>query len=350
MNDSSILVHLGYHKTATTWLQNAIFSDETLGFISPWGRQAGVAVAEFVLANAFRFDATQARTGFEDGLAEARSRGLVPVLSNEALCGQPVNGGRFTYGKHVVERLHATFPDARILIVVREQRASLLSHYREYIANGLYGDLARFIGGPELPPGFAPDCPLDHFEYDALVGHTQALFGTENVLVLPFEMLKKQREDFLAELYRFIGQAMPAMPDHPPQRVGAKGLGLAFKRACNRINFGKADWARPRQSLAVRIVSTATSWLDRLGPDAWHKAYDERLRQYVETQIGSQYAESNAHLEQLTGLDLSRYGYALPTSQAYPRNDVAQRPPTVDGAAKHDAQPAQTPCPKEAQR
>lgn len=321
MNDSPILVHLGYHKTATTWLQNAIFSDETLGFVSPWGPQAGVAVDEFVLANGFRFDATRARSHFEEGLAEAQTQGLVPVLSNEALCGQPISGGRFTYGKYVVERLHETFPNARILIVVREQRTSLLSHYCEYIANGFSGDLAQFIGGPELPPGFAPDCPLDHFEYDALIGHTQALFGAANVLVLPFEMLKEQREGFLAELYQFIGRPMPAVPDRPPQRVGAKGLGLAFKRACNRVNFGKADWSRPRQSLAARVVSNTSGWLERLGPDAWQRGYNERLRQYVETQIGTQYAQSNAHLEQLTGLDLGQYGYALPASQGSARND-----------------------------
>jgi len=332
MNSSPILVHVGYHKTATTWLQNVIFSDETLGFISPWGPQAGLAVDEFILANAFRFDATQARSRFEEGLAEARRRGLVPVLSNEGLSGQPFKGDHFRFGRYVVERLHETFPHARILIVVREQRASLLSHYREYIANGFYGDLASFIGGPELPSGFAPHCPLDHFEYDGLVGHTQALFGTQNVLVLPFEMLKDQRDDFLAELYRFIGRPMPAVPDHLPQRVGAKGLGLAFKRACNRINFGKANWSRPRQSLAVRVVSTTTDWLERHGPDAWQSVYNERLRQYVETQIGAQYAQSNARLERLTGLELGQYGYALPASQASTRDDAAQEDPTVDGA------------------
>lgn len=305
------LLHLGYHKTATTWLQNAVFSDETLGFISPWGRQAGIAVDEFVLANPFRFDATRARSRFEEGLAEARKRGLVPVLSNEALCGQPVSGGRFGYGKFVVERLRETFHDGKILIVVREQRAALLSHYREYIANGFYGDLERFLGGPELPSGFAPDCPLDHFEYDGLVGHTLSLFGPQNVLVLPFEMLKEERERFLAELYRFIGRPLPAVPDRAPERVGARGLGLAFKQACNRVNLGKSDWARPRQSFASRAVSKAASWVERLAPDAWQGAYEERLRHYIEAQIGMRYGRSNADLEQLTGLELGRYGYAL---------------------------------------
>ncbi len=319
------LLHLGYHKTATTWLQNAVFSDEDLGFISPWGAQAGIAVDEFVLANPFRFNPTQARLRFEEGLANARERELVPVLSNEALCGQPVSGGRFAYGKVVLERLHETFPDGKVLIVVREQRGALLSHYREYIANGFHAGLARFIGGPVLPPGFAPDCPLDHFEYDGLVGHAQSLFGTDSVLVLPFEMLKEERERFLAELYRFVGRPPRPVPDRPPERIGVKGLGLAFKKACNRINFGQSDWARPRQSISARAVSKAAGWIERLAPDAWQGAYEERLREYIEAQIGGRYAPSNARLGQLTGLDLGHYGYALP-SPAMPARQGSARP------------------------
>lgn len=319
------LIHLGYHKTATTWLQNAVFGDETLGFISPWGPQAGIAVDEFVLANPFRFDAMRARSRFEEGLGEASERELVPVLSNEALCGQPVSGGRFAYGKSVVERLHETFPEAKILLVVREQHAALLSHYREYIANGFHGDLARFIGGPELPPGFAPDCPLDHFEYDGLVGHAQSLFGAENVLVLPFEGLKADRDHFLAEVYRFVGQPARRVPERPPERVGVKGLGLAFKQACNRINLGETDWARPRQSFAARAVSKAAGWVERLAPDAWQSAYEERLVQYIAAQIGTRYARSNAHLEQLTGLELGHYGYTLPPSDTPARQASAPR-------------------------
>lgn len=313
---SSLVVHLGYHKTATTWLQNAIFSDEGLGFICPWDPQAGAAVDEFILANGFRFDATRARARFEEGLTKAREKGLVPVLSNEALCGQPVGSGWcFSYGKYVVERVHETFPESRVLIVVREQRGALVSHYRQYVANGSHGDLARFFGGPELPPGFAPICPLDHFEYDGLVGHTQSLFGVESVLVLPFEMLREERERFLTELCRFVGQPADQMPDRPPERVGAKGVGLAFKRFCNRMNFGKADWSRPKQSVAVRLVSRATRWVEQWTPEAWNHAYDHRISRYVEAQVGARYAQSNARLQQLTGMDLGRYGYALPPSR-----------------------------------
>ena len=83
----------------------------------------------------------------------------------------------------------------------------------------------------------------------------------------------------------------------------------------------KADWSRPRQSLAARVVSNTSGWLERLGPGAWQRGYNERLRKYVETQIGTRYAQSNAQLERLTGLDLGQYGYALPASQASTRNE-----------------------------
>jgi hypothetical protein len=322
---SALLLHVGYHKTATTWLQNAVFSQESLGFTSPWGSQAGIAVDEFVLVSPFRFDARQARSRFDAGLAEAHDKGLVPVLSNEALCGQPISGGRFEYGKYVLDRLHEAFPDGKLLIVVREQRAALLSHYRQYIANGFSGDLARFIGGPALPPGFASDCPLDHFEYHALVGHAQALFGAGSVLVLPFEMLKEERERFLSEIYRLVRRPMGVVPDPAPQRVGAKGLGLAFKQACNRINFGQLDWARPRQSFSARAVSKVAGWVERVAPDAWQAAYEERLREYIEAQIGGRYAPSNARLEQLTGLELGHYGYALPSPDMPARHGSVRR-------------------------
>lgn len=166
----------------------------------------------------------------------------MPVLSNEALCGQPISGGRFEYGKVVLDRLHEAFPDGKVLIVVRKQRAALLSHYRQDTANGFSGDLARFIGGPALPPGLASDYPLDHFDHHALVGHPQALFGAERVLVLPFEMLKEERERFLAEIHRLVGRRVAVVPGPAPQRVGTKDLGLVFKRTCNRISLGKADW------------------------------------------------------------------------------------------------------------
>ncbi|MGB5191844.1 MAG: hypothetical protein WBN70_02605, partial [Polyangiales bacterium] len=87
----------------------------------------------------------------------------------------------------------------------------------------------------------------------------------------------------------------------------------------------QSDWARLRQSISARAVSKAAGWIERLAPDAWQGAYEERLREYIEAQIGGRYAPSNARLGQLTGLDLGHYGYALP-SPAMPARQGSARP------------------------
>jgi len=49
----------------------------------------------------------------------------VPVLSAERLSGNPDSGGYDSV--HVAEYLAATFPEARVLIVIREQADMLVS-------------------------------------------------------------------------------------------------------------------------------------------------------------------------------------------------------------------------------
>jgi hypothetical protein len=48
-----VLIHIGYHKTGSTWLQTRLFVTAPLA--RPWsGREV---VDDFVLVNAFAFDA-----------------------------------------------------------------------------------------------------------------------------------------------------------------------------------------------------------------------------------------------------------------------------------------------------
>ena len=48
------LVHVGYHKTASTWLQRRIFSDESLGYLEV--RPRTIIDQAFIVCNPFRFD------------------------------------------------------------------------------------------------------------------------------------------------------------------------------------------------------------------------------------------------------------------------------------------------------
>lgn len=89
VSNPQLLIHIGYPKTASGWLQNGLIKDETLGFLAPWGSPSAEAIEQFVIPNTFRFSAESVRRVFEPGLEEAARRKLVPVLSHEHLgsCG-----------------------------------------------------------------------------------------------------------------------------------------------------------------------------------------------------------------------------------------------------------------------
>ena len=117
------LIHVGYHKTGSTWLQKRVFADDAAGFCVPWAAGREEAVRAFIHPNPFHFAPAKAREAFEAGLEKARERSLVPVISHEGLSGDPM-AGKY-YGREVAERISRTFPDARILICIREQKATL---------------------------------------------------------------------------------------------------------------------------------------------------------------------------------------------------------------------------------
>ena len=313
--DCPLLIHVGYHKTATTWLQNFIFNNSELGFTSPWGAQSGLAAKAFILKNSYRFDSEVARSEFRGLYNFGQRDGLVPVISNEALCGQPIQGGRFAYSKHVADRLHNAFPEAQILVVIREQKSSIISHYRQYVANGGMHSIESYIGDRNLPPGFAPPCPIDHFEYDLYVSYLQSIFDKENVLVLPFETLRLDRKSFVNKICFFAGlDECSELPESPPSRVGLKGYALGLRRFFNQANFGIPDWSLGRQSIQCRVAGKLSRKVNSIVPGVLNEKYESKLKKAVAERIGDRFADSNHRLAELTGLSLAELGYPLKKS------------------------------------
>lgn len=57
-----------------------------------------------------------------------------PVLSAERLSGNPHSGGYDSL--QTAKRLHRLFPQAKVLVVVREQTEEILSCYNQYVRAG----------------------------------------------------------------------------------------------------------------------------------------------------------------------------------------------------------------------
>lgn len=192
-----ILLHVGYHKTATTWMQRSLFTPQH-GY-----RQIADHADVFthlVQPHGLRFDPAPLRALLGRRLAETATA-EVPVISSEILSGHPFQGGHES--DVYAERLHRVIPDARILISIRAQMKILPSVYMQYLLRGGTMPYDRFFEGADEIGyfGFTPQ----HFEYDLLVARYQALFGRENVYVQTQESLAHDMQAAARRLAGFAG-------------------------------------------------------------------------------------------------------------------------------------------------
>ncbi len=295
------LLHIGYHKTGTTWLQRHVFGDPGAGFSQMGGAQRLIAV------NAFDFRPKRIRKQMERQMG--RVQGLVPVLSSERLSGEPHFGG---YDSELIaDRLAAVFPNARILVVVREQTSMFLSLYKEYIRRGGAASLRQYLATPR--DGYwLPQFRFEFLEYHRLIRYYQDLFGAESVKVLPYELLRAQPDAFLGQIGEFVG--LPAArPQVRPVNVSLSAFALGLKRHANRyfVLDGPVNPAPPLEFPASNeILEQICRMLDSRLPTALHDRQERRWRRHAAREVGARYAQSNAVTAGLTNLDLRKFGYA----------------------------------------
>lgn len=305
-----VLLHIGFHKTGTTFLQDHVFGTSGRGFSSPWSIVGGEAVEHFVLTHPARYSPDDTRNDF---FAAVDALGLdekaVPVISHEDLCGYPANY-RY-YGPEVATRLHATFPDAQVLIGVREQKSMLRSLWGQYVRKDGDWTLVDFFGDGVTRPGFRPICRLDHFEYPLLVNRYIELFGKDRVQVLPYELLRSDPLGYEQTVHDFCGTGLTAEVAHPASNVGLGAMTLSIQRWMNRFTKAPPQWGGDWDSLpaSYRAKMRAVRYIERVIPSSWHAREDRKIRTFIEQVVGDTYKASNRELSEISGFDLGSLGY-----------------------------------------
>lgn len=305
-----MLIHIGFPKTATTFLQGVIFRPEH-GYTDAWvGVDKGEVVEHFLLTHPGRFDARAVRARFEADHAE-HAPALVRTISHETLSGSELHDWRQV--AMVPERLHATFPEARIVMFIREQQAMLRSSYKQYVWEG--GSLApeRYFGAGHWRPGFRPPGDLERLDYHLTIERYHVLFGAERVLVVPYEDFAARPAETLLRLHRFAGA--PEVVQATGERRNA-GLGAAATEALRRLNRvirRPEGWSGERADLplAYRAKYRLVGLADRVLPARWHEARGRRVAETIARLTAGRYVESNRRTAALTGLALDDLGYEI---------------------------------------
>ncbi|MEQ8464912.1 sulfotransferase domain-containing protein [Coleofasciculus sp. E1-EBD-02] len=303
MSNTRILIHIGYPKCASSWLQQVMFADKQTGFLAYWGAKSKIAKKQFVNSSDSSFDADTLRRTFKSGLQEATQQNLIPVLSNEHLSGDLM---RKSWKKEVADRIYKTFPEARILVIIREQKSILLSAYGQCIKFGMTPTIEEFFGTIPTDKKPANDSnpifKLDFVKYDSLIEHYQNVFGQENVLVMPFELLKKDQQSFAQNILNFSGSIGNLPEKEVIKNPGYRGGKLVVKR---QLNFLFPLYNR----MGMHITGKLSAAADKLIPASIHERIENQWKQFIDQRVGDSFRQSNQPTSSLIGINLADFGY-----------------------------------------
>jgi sulfotransferase family protein len=314
----SVLVHIGYHKTGSNWLQHMLFEDPATGYAWLGHETRDHPVRRVIHDRPLEFDAEDVRSELLALAHDAESRGLHPVVSLERLSGHPFSGGHDS--RQIADRLHAVAPDGRVLIVIREQRSMILATYKQYVKAGGTGTVSQFLEPATTRSLRASLFDFRHFEYDHLIGYYRSLFGADGVLVLPFEQLARDGRAFVERIADFAGRPIPSdvlerLPYTTRSNPSPSALTIAGLRRVNRFTprteldpAPVAEWRRA-EKLAQRLKKT--DLLNRRPTRRLAERAEESLRRTIWESVGERYTESNRQTAGLTGLDLAAYGWPV---------------------------------------
>ncbi|MCT2398389.1 sulfotransferase [Novosphingobium mangrovi (ex Huang et al. 2023)] len=308
----TLLIHPGFHKTATTWLQNELFTDPR------WFRmlmQPEDVQKWIVRPHDFAFDADAAR----QEIAARRAAGTpasIDVISNENLVANPFFGSRES--KLLVERLRLIAPEAKILLTVRRQPAAMRSLYQQYVKRGGSLSVEDFFDQNEkCEPGYYGFDPLC-LRFDLLADEYARAFGPDNVLVLPQELLAKDARAFLGAILQHCGMAGPAEGETPSTKMGAGKSppdgGVPLLRLANRLRPTPVYPAGPRS------LAPIGNFLYRLAyhQHAFSSYYRRKLEGAIEERASGHYAAGNRHLQSYCPVDLAKLKYEMAEDVSLP--------------------------------
>ncbi|PRQ02269.1 hypothetical protein ENSA5_25050 [Enhygromyxa salina] len=317
MHDKQIILHVGLHKTGTTFLQERVFPAlPRVRFVHPYhrARPDDGPIERFLLELLFRnaacVDVEAHRERIVAWLAQVEEPTV--LISSEAIVGWPAeNHSNLAVNTELLARM---FPAAKIWLVVRRQDSWVASAYSQLLKAGWSTTIERYLNyrgegqfdryniglynGPNVD---ARD--LDWFAFDSLF---RARWGEDAVLTLPFELFRADADDFLRRFYAFaeLEGVFPEAGERVNESWSPVTLGLA--KLVNRVPMPV--------KLAVR---------ERLGKD-WHPSavFARTVEPLLPKRKGSRsmspelakalldlHREDNRALGERIGVDLGEYGY-----------------------------------------
>jgi hypothetical protein len=219
------IVHIGYPKSASTTLQLILARTPGLQILN-WANYAGHIVSK------------GAKKAYDHEIDFKLTDPVVPssektvVVSCEELSAWspgPVTSDQLArYQKFVAESLKEDFGDAVVLIILRKPSELIRSYYNQLVKEGLPLSLKSFLCKWR---GFLNQL-IDFANLARIYGE---IFGNERIVVLPFELLLEDADEFFRIIRNSTGIEIYGEPSLPRSNRSLNESELELVVLLNRL-------------------------------------------------------------------------------------------------------------------
>lgn len=303
-----LLIHIGYHKTASTFWQENVFSGKSINMVDRQSVQNNI-----LMPSPYEFNAEALNNWLKSWCTDDQ----LNVISDEELSGNiHTSGGGRSITYEVIERLATiTGMDVIVLIFIRNQQAMIESCYRQYIKKGGCFSFKNYIRSSEKGslryrfPGFS----FEHFKYDDVIEHCISKFGKDKVNVIPYETFKQSPENVINQLSDVVGTQLTIRDNNTNtiKNRSYSNLSVLMARVTNRF-FNHDPICRHSLFGLNRLYYVLRKMymtLDGLLPK--RLVYRSYISDELATELSETYKTSNQRTTEMTGLDLKSLKYFI---------------------------------------
>jgi hypothetical protein len=271
------LIHIGYPKSGSTFLQEWFRQNPQLCYV-PGGLGGFYNVYEISQKASQKMDEDFKYfvTSDESLSTPKASSGKVPIENGTKAftTREPAKSAQ----KKVCQVLKSLYPNGKILFITRGFKGIIMSGYSEYIRAGGVLSIQAFANANRLAiqDSTAEKIYGEEVDYTFIANIYEEAFGKENVITLPFELLRSDQNKFLTiieerlGLSHFINQIGKINESLSPEelywypRVSSVVSGISQR-------FGKKGYARVYRWYVKRTLKNkfrrVIKILDRIRPN-----------------------------------------------------------------------------------
>lgn len=199
---SEIVLHVGMHKTGTTFLQWNVFHYVNANYLwhifyKSWLRD--------LLNLKKKVDYQK----IKNKLSKVLSTKKINIFSEENIYTYQFTKIDDRFKR--LDRIKQAFPEVKIIFGTRKKEENIVSWYVEYVAVGGVLNFQEFL---------EKHLNQDKFDYEPYIKKLKEYYGSENVFVYSLDELRKNQDKVVRDMCKFMNVEAPIKYRKQPARIG----------------------------------------------------------------------------------------------------------------------------------